>query len=142
MQLRRLIQGILILSVIGLGISLYLTYVYTTDQVAVCFGSGGCEAVQYSPYAWIFGIPIPTLGAAAYLLLILLAVLARRPGDRQDLWLLALFGVSLVGTLFSAYLTALELFVIHAICIWCVASAVIQLIIFLLAISAWRTQQS
>lgn len=135
-------QGILLLSVIGLGVSLYLTYMYTTDQVAFCLGSGGCEAVQYSPYAWIFGIPIPALGAAAYLLLILLAAVAGRPGDRQDLWLLALFGVSLVGLLFSAYLTALELFVIHAICIWCVASAVIQLIVFVLAVSSLRAQPS
>jgi len=141
-QLRRLIGGILFLSVIGLGISLYLTYMYTTDQVAICFGSGGCEAVQYSPYAWIFGIPIPGLGAAAYVLLILLAAVAGRPGGSQGFWLLALFGVSLIGLLFSAYLTALELFVIHAICIWCVASAVIQLIIFLLALWAVRTQES
>lgn len=141
MSLRRLSQVVLILSVIGLGISLYLTYIYTSDQVAICLGSGGCDTVQHSPYAWILGIPIPTLGAGAYLLLILLAALAGRESEGQERWLLALFGVSMVGLLFSAYLTFLELFVIRAICLWCVASAVIQLAVFLVALSAWRTYQ-
>lgn len=128
----------LLLSLVGLGISVYLTVVYTSGGVAICGESGGCATVQNSPYAWILGIPIPTLGAGAYLLLIGLGLLALRGDDRQETWLLALFGVSLVGLLFSAYLTYLELFVIYAICRWCVASAVIQLAVFILSLLAWR----
>lgn len=138
MSLRRLLQGVTLLSVIGLSISLYLTYVYTSDKVALCLSGGGCATVQYSPYAWLVGIPIPTLGAGAYLLLILLGFLAGRQSERQETLLLALFGVSLVGLLFSAYLTYLELFVIKAICTWCVISGVIQLVVFLMAVTAWR----
>lgn len=138
MSLRRLLQSILGLSLIGLAISLYLTYIYTSGGVAICLTGGGCDVVQNSPYAWILGIPIPTLGAGAYLLLILLALLGTGKGERQATWVLALFGVSLVGLLFSAYLTYVELFIIRAICSWCVISAVIQLVVFLLAVMAWR----
>lgn len=141
MTLRRLLQGIGILAVVGLGISLYLTYIYTSNGVAICLGSGGCETVQHSPYAWIMGIPIPTLGAVAYLLVLILALLAGRGGERQETLLLGLFGTSLVGLLFSAYLTYLELFVIHAICLWCVGSAIVQVFLFLLVILAWRRFQ-
>ena len=51
MNLRRLLQAIGVLALLGLAISLYLTWAYTTDQVAVCLGSGGCETVQHSPSA-------------------------------------------------------------------------------------------
>lgn len=141
MKLRRLLQGSILLSVLGLLISLYLTYIYTSGQVAICLSGSGCDTVQQSPYAWIMGIPIPTLGAGAYLLLIGLGWLALRMEERQESWLLAFFGVSLVGLLFSAYLTYVELFVIHAICSWCVISAVIQLLVFILALMAWRAFQ-
>ncbi len=127
-----------ILALAGLGISLYLTWVYTTDRVAICLGSGGCETVQYSPYAWILGIPIPTLGAAAYLLVLALALLGLRSREPAEWVVLTLFGTSLVGLLFSAYLTYLEIFVIRAICLWCAVSAVIQVFLFALAVAAWR----
>jgi len=127
-----------ILALAGLGISLYLTWVYTTDRVAICLGSGGCETVQYSPYAWILGIPIPTLGAADYLLVLALALLGLRSREQAEWVVLALFGTSLVGLLFSAYLTYLEIFVIRAICLWCAVSAVIQVFLFALAVAAWR----
>ena len=142
MSLRRLLQVIGVLSLAGLAISLYLTWVYTTDRVAICLGSGGCETVQYSPYAWIMGIPIPTLGAAAYLLVLSLAALGLRGTQPAEWVVLALFGTALVGLLFSAYLTYLELFVIHAICLWCAVSAVIQVFLFVLAVMGWRRFQA
>ncbi len=138
MSLQRLLRTIGVLALVGLGISLYLTWVYTTDRVAICLGSGGCETVQYSPYAWILGIPIPTLGAGAYLLVLSLAVLGLRGSQPAEWVVLGLFGTALVGLLFSAYLTFLELFVIHAICLWCAVSAVIQLFLFTLAVVVWR----
>jgi len=137
-SLRRLLQAMGILALAGLGISLYLTWVYTTDRVAICLGSGGCETVQYSPYAWILGIPIPSLGAADYLLVLALALLGLRSREPAEWVVLALFGTSLVGLLFSAYLTYLEIFVIRAICLWCAVSAVIQVFLFALAVAAWR----
>jgi uncharacterized membrane protein len=116
-----------VLSVIGLGVAAYLTYVETQSVQAICGPVGDCNAVQNSPYAKLWGIlPIGLLGAAGYI-----AILAAWfVGRRQWGWLskyapVALFGMALFGAVFSIYLTYLELFVIHAVCVWCVSSAII-----------------
>lgn len=140
MKLQRTLQALALLSVLGLGVAAYLTWTYTMGGSPVCLGSGGCDTVQHSPYAWIMGIPVPALGGAVYLLLlgaVLMALRARTEKDQENL-LLALFGLSLAGVLFSAYLTYLELYVIYAICLWCVISALLMAGIFGLALLAWR----
>jgi uncharacterized membrane protein len=109
------------LAVVGLLISAYLTWVHYAGVAPVCVGgSGGCETVQASSYATLLGVPVAALGLVGYSGLLLSAFL--RGGDGAYLGLL----VALVGTLFSAYLTYLELFVIHAVCEWCVASATVM----------------
>ena len=105
----------------GLLVSAYLTWAHLSGMVPVCAGgSGACETVQTSRYSEMFGVPVAALGLLAYAGLLLSAASV---GARA-----ALFGlfVALVGALFSAYLTYLELFVIRAICHWCVASAVLM----------------
>ncbi len=131
-----------VLSLIGLGASIYLTYVEVTHTRALCGPVGDCNAVQSSPYARLFGfLPVAILGAAGYIA-ILTAWLWRRL--RQDALAkasgAAMFGMALFGTLFSIYLTYLELFVIHAVCIWCLSSAVIITALMLLnlpSITQW-----
>ncbi len=131
-----------ILALIGLGASIYLTYVETTHTNAICGPVGDCNAVQSSPYAKLFGFfPVGLLGAIGYIA-ILVAWFWRRM--RQDALAKiagpALFGMALFGTLFSIYLTYLEIYVIHAVCIWCLSSAVIITLLMLLglpAISQW-----
>jgi len=109
------------LAAVGLLISGYLTWVHYAGVAPECVGgSGGCETVQASSYATILGVPVAALGLVGYSGLLLSAFL--RGGDGAYLGLL----VALVGTLFSAYLTYLELFVIHAVCEWCVASATVM----------------
>lgn len=139
MNLRQALQALAVLSALGLGVAAYLTWTYTMGGSPVCLGSGGCDTVQHSPYAWIMGIPIPALGGLVYVLLLGTALLTLRARkESQENLLLALFGLSLAGVLFSAYLTYLELYVIYAICLWCVVSAVIMAAIFGLALLAWR----
>lgn len=142
MTLRRVLQLSTLLSVAGLGISFYLTWAYLADAALVCGTSGGCATVQHSAYAWIAGIPMPMLGAVAYSLLIALAILAMQWEQRRGVALQALVGVSLVGVLFSGYLTYLEFYVIDALCRWCIASAVVVLLVCILAFVAWRQYQS
>ena len=109
------------LAVVGLLISGYLTWVHYMGVAPVCVGgSGGCETVQTSSYATILGVPVAALGLVGYSGLLLAALLRSEAGVYLGLL------VALVGTLFSAYLTYLELFVIHAICEWCVASAALM----------------
>lgn len=109
------------LSVVGLLVSAYLTWIHIRGVAPVCLvGSGGCETVQASRYSEILGIPVATLGLAGYVGLLASALLKGEVGV-----LLGLF-FALVGALFSVYLTWLELFVIYAICQYCVTSAILM----------------
>jgi uncharacterized membrane protein len=141
-NLRRSLLGATFLSVAGLLISLYLTWAYLIDVSPICGASGGCSTVQHSSFAWIAGVPVPLLGAVAYSGLIALGILALRWQGRRDLFILALFGGSLVGMLFSGYLTYLEFFVINALCKWCIASALVTVAVFVLATLAYRQHQA
>ena len=115
-----------VLSIIGLGASIYLTYVEFTHARALCGPVGDCNAVQSSPYAKLFGVvPIGLVGAIGYITILFAWVWRRiRTDSLARIAGLAMFGMALFGTLFSIYLTYLELFVIHAVCIWCLSSAV------------------
>ncbi len=123
-----------ILAVVGLGISGYLTFVKLSQKAAICGPVGNCDAVQNSPYSQVAGIPVALLGFLAYLAI--LGLWAWGEFGRGGLAAyapLALFGVALTGTIFSAYLTALEPLVIGAVCMWCVSSAVTITAIMLVA---------
>jgi uncharacterized membrane protein len=137
----------LILILAGLGVSGYLWWGYTTPGATLSCGvSSGCETVKNSDYARLAGFPLPLLGLAAYLTLLGLLLLQGYQAISQRGWsaylALLVFGVALVGVLYSAYLTYIELFIIYAICRWCVASAIIMVATFLLSIFNLRNSQS
>lgn len=137
----------ILLSIAGLGVSAYLMWGYTVPGATLsCGGSGGCEAVKNSPYASLLGIPIPLYGLICYVALLGLLLAQGHAAVKQRGWTpyvaLAVFAIALVGVLFSVYLTYLELYVIYAICRWCVASAVIMGAIFLLSIFNMRNSNS
>jgi len=123
-----------VLAIIGLGVSLYLTYVEFTQSRALCGPVGDCNAVQSSPYAKLFGVvPIGLVGAIGYIAILFAWIWRRiRSDSLARIAGPAMFGMALFGTLFSIYLTYLELFVIHAVCIWCISSAVIITVLMLL----------
>jgi uncharacterized membrane protein len=130
--------ALLLLALAGMGVSAYLMWGYTVPGASLaCGGSHGCEAVKNSDYASLMGLPLPLIGLATYLTILVLLVLQRRFGSSKSDWLsyiiLAVFGISLTGVLYSAYLTYVELYVIYAICRWCVLSAAIMAVIFLLS---------
>jgi uncharacterized membrane protein len=125
----RLRAGAIALSVIGLGIAGYLTYVHYAGVSPVCEIAHGCEKVQTSQWSKVAGVPVALLGLFGYAG-ILTAVLAR--GETA---MTAAAGMALVGAGFSAYLTYREVFTIHAICIWCVASAVLMAALAVLTVA-------
>jgi uncharacterized membrane protein len=113
--------ALLALAVVGVLISAYLTWTHFAGLTPVCTGSGeGCQTVQSSRYASLLGIPVALLGLVAYGGLVFSVALWTEVGIYLG------FLISLVGTLFSIYLTYLEVFVIGALCQWCLASAVIM----------------
>jgi uncharacterized membrane protein len=113
------------LSLAGTLVSGYLTWLHLTGASALCTGLGGCEVVQSSRYAWVGPVPVALLGLGAYLALLLLALWRWRGGPA---WAgLVLFGLAVAGALYSGYLTYIEVFVLGALCPWCVTSAVIIL---------------
>lgn len=135
----RLPQGLVdvlipVLSLLGLGIALYMTYIETQDVAAVCGPVGDCNAVQSSPFAKLFGVlPVGIMGAFGYLA-ILVAWALRNRGPLARLAPLAVFGMALFGVLFSIYLTYLELYIILAVCLWCLSSAVIMALMLAAAV--------
>ncbi len=117
-----------LLSIIGMGVAIYLTFVETTQATAICGPVGDCNSVQKSPYATLFGfLPVGLLGLIGYIAILGLWLVQFRlsEANRRLAWL-ALFALSIFGLLFSIYLTFLEPFVIGATCIWCISSAILM----------------
>ena len=116
---RSLRIGASIVALAGLVVAGYLTWVHFDDAALVCVAGGGCETVQESEYAEIAGVPVAALGLVAYAIVLGL-VAWDTPSARLGAATLAL-----VGLLFSMYLLALQLFVIDAVCVWCLANDVV-----------------
>lgn len=134
-------MAIAVLALLGVLASGYLLlYKLGIVGTLVCGGSGACERVQNSSYAQFLGIPVAVYGVGGFatLLLVALAGLGERWGtDSRPSWLLA--GFSGIGVLFAMYLTYLEVAVIHDICKWCVAIAVLITSIFVVAVLGARS---
>ena len=114
----------MIAAAIGLMISLYLLSVHWGWWQIVCLDLGDCEVVNMSSYAELLGIPVALLGAFTYVSLLVTAMLIWRQ-FYEDLASLVQFFLAAVGVAFSAYLTYIEIFVLRAICPWCVLSALL-----------------
>jgi uncharacterized membrane protein len=123
--------GVMLLTLAGIGISAYMTFVEASGTTAVCGPVGDCNTVQQSQYAVLFGvIPVGALGLAGYAAILLAWVAARRLTARRAEWAAVVaFGFAAFGALFSLVLTFLEPFVIGASCMWCLSSAVIMTVL-------------
>jgi uncharacterized membrane protein len=128
-----------VLSLIGFFVSAYL-YLYKIGRIGtLACGTGGCETVQLSPWSRFAGVEVSLIGLVGYAGLLAVSLAALQPAVVERPWparLLALLAGLGVG--FTVYLTYLELFVIHAICRWCVGSAAIIISIFIVALLELR----
>ena len=131
------IGGLVCLGLVTAG---YLAVSSLVNASVICGGIGDCGAVQASVYSRLYGVPVSALGFGAYVVLAgaLVGVVTLRDEGRY-LALLGLAAVAIAGMLFSLYLTYIELFVIRAICPWCLASAfAITVTAFLSVDELWR----
>jgi uncharacterized membrane protein len=124
------------LSLIGIGIAGYLTYTKLTNATVVCSASGGfnCDLVQSTIYSQLLGIPIQYIGLGGYLSILAVLLLESRIPFLKKNGLVIVFMFTLFGFLYSAYLTAMEAFVIHAWCMWCVFSAITMTALFIASV--------
>jgi uncharacterized membrane protein len=116
----------------GLGVAGYLTAVRASGGDPACVVGGGCTTVQDSEYAELAGVPVAVLGLLAYGALLVAALLPGPLGRALGLF------TAIVGVGFSAWLTYAEIFLIEAICAWCVASAVLITLALILAAARAR----
>lgn len=126
-------------AIVGLLVSGYLLVTYLTGGPIICGEWGSCEAVRGSAYASFAGLPTPAYGVIFYLVLAIGAVLATP--DRQSHLRAPLALLTAIGVVVSAVLTYIEAFVIHAWCVWCVVSAVITVVAFIIVwtnLYLWR----
>jgi uncharacterized membrane protein len=131
-----------LIALIGVFVSLYLTLYKLGYIGTLACGTGGCETVQLSKWGDFLGVPVAGWGVVYYVVVLVLSVLGvqeRFAGSRS--LTTSLLVVTGWGVLFTLWLTYLELFVIHAICRWCVGSATMTVLLFALALLEWRVMR-
>jgi len=129
------------LALLGVFVATYLTlYHYGFIGRLACSATHGCETVQTSKWATFIGLPVAAWGLGYYVVVFAIAF-----AGVQDRWATSRrLSVGLVvltgwGALFSAWLTYLEGFAIHAWCQWCLISATIATLLFVLSLLDWRS---
>jgi uncharacterized membrane protein len=135
-----------VLAAAGLGTTGYLTYSHYANQITVCGGFGSCEFVQTSSYSKMAGVPVALMGLLFFIALESLVLFRLIRGPDEAPWAQPVaFSMALGGLAFVSYLTYVELFVIDAICVWCVATACITTACFIVTLyetlSSLRSQE-
>ena len=127
----------LLLSLFGLGVSIYLTITHFSPHALVCVSNGtfNCEKVTTSAQSEIFGVPVAMLGLFYFVPMIALCLpVAWRSTDRRVH--LARLILSIVGVGTILYLLIAELFIIKAICLWCSSVHIVTFILFVIIVTA------
>ena len=126
---RTLRRVMIVLAVVGFGVATYLTYIHYAGIKPACTAGQSCLKVQTSIWSKVDGVPVALLGLIGYIGILGSLLVPDREESR-----VATLGLTVIGVGFSAYLTYRELFSIHAICEWCVSSAVILTLLLIGAI--------
>lgn len=127
------------LALAGIFISIYLTLYKLGVVGELSCTIGSCETVNTSRWSIFLGLPVAAWGVLFYLDVFGVALLGTMPRwENEPVISIILVAEAAIGVLFSAWLTYLELAVINAICIWCVTSAVIVVVILLVSVADWR----
>lgn len=127
-------KALLVLVVIGLLVSVYMTIYKFTDNDAMCVGSGDCKTVNASRFSEINGIPVALVGVGGYVAILAMLLFEKRNDFLRRNATMILFGFSLLGFLFTLYLVYIEVAVLKAYCPFCIASQVTMTLIFILSV--------
>lgn len=127
-----ILAGFVVLGLIGFLDASYLTIQHYNNGILPCYVFTGCDKVTSSSYAVVAGVPVSLLGALYYFAILIVAVLFLDTRNKKVLRILTTLPIA--GFLASLWLLFLQLFIIKAICFYCVISAVTSTLIFLLAL--------
>jgi uncharacterized membrane protein len=130
------------LAILGILVSTYMTIFKLTENPYMCLGNGGCSTVNNSKYAVVYGVPVAVVGMGGYLAILLLLLFERRVPSLADNGTLVVFGLALIGFLFTLYLIYVEFALLHALCPFCVTSQVTMTILFILSVIRLARQPS
>ena len=131
---KRLKQVTIVLTVLGLLVSIYMTIYKVTNNESMCIGSGGCSIVNASGYSEVRGIPVAVFGVLGYLSILALVYLENKSEFFQTNGGMLQFAVTLAGFLFTVWLIYVEVALIKAYCPFCITSQVAMTIIFILTV--------
>jgi uncharacterized membrane protein len=125
----------------GVGLATYLAMYKLGLIGTLACTIGQCETVNLSKWATFLGLPVAVWGAGFYLMLFLVAFAGTTERFVNAPWVShALLALTAWGVLFSGWLTYLELYVINAVCMFCVVSAILVTVIFLVSVLEWRAR--
>jgi len=131
------------LSLAGIFVALYLLLYKLGIVGNLACSIGSCETVNLSKWATFLGAPVAAWGVGFYVVMFVLALASLQDRYFESVGMSKVLAlVSGSGFAFSAWLTYLELFVIHAVCQWCVVSAIIVTLIFVFALLDLRERSS
>jgi uncharacterized membrane protein len=128
--------NITLFALAGLSAATYVFVTHSLGHELFCPFATGCDTVQNSPYAVLFGIPVSLLGMAGFTAYIALALMGLRFGAATRRYLHALLALSVVEVGFTSYMAYLQVAVIRAICSWCMLSAALTVALVVLVIFA------
>lgn len=127
-------KALLVLVVIGLLVSIYMTIYKFTGNDGMCVGSGDCKTVNASVYSEIYGIPVALVGVGGYAAILAMLLYEKRNDFLRKNATMILFGFALMGFTFTVYLIYVEAAILKAYCPFCLASQATMTLIFILSV--------
>lgn len=128
-----------IIAGLGFADATFLSVEHYLGVIPPCSLTGGCETVTTSPYSKILGVPVAYTGVLYYIAVLILLVLFF--DLKKPIFVKGLFALTSIGFLFSLYFTFLQVFIIKAICPYCIFSALTSTLLFLLCCWGSRSNQ-
>jgi len=125
----------MLLAALGILVSAYMTIYKLTDNQTMCLGNGGCSVVNSSVYAEVYGIPVAAVGLGGFAAILGILIMSDRLNYLRTSAELIVFGLALIGFLFTLYLIYVEVAMIRALCPFCIASQAIMIALFALSVT-------
>ena len=131
-------KALVALTILGLLVSVYMTVYKYTGNEGMCLGSGDCNTVNASRYSEIelagMLVPVALIGVGGYLAILATLLFEKKYDFLRQNGMMLLFGLTLMGFLFSMYLVYVEVAILGAYCPFCVTSQATMTLIFILTV--------